>query len=1077
MMDQDKSKQQPSDELTELRQRVATLEAMEEELRKSRTLLQATIDNLPFDFFAIGMDGRYMLQNATSKAHWGDAVGKRSEDVAGSEETLVLCKENNRRAFAGEKVEEDVTLIIDDEKRHYHNVIAPIIDAGRIQGILGVNIDITERKRAEEVLRHSESRFRSLFQESPVGAVVVTPNGQFLQVNRAFCDFLGYSKPELVGQTVLSITHPEDREASSTAIRQAAESVAPLQRLEKRYLHKSGQVVWGEVSSTLMHDAEDKPDCFITQVLDITERKRAEERLRNSERTLRTLIDASPESILLMDTDGTILIANETVARRLGTTVDEITGQRIRSFMPPEVAANRNEHVAEVVRTGKPIRYEDQRSGRHFENTMHPVLDEQGKVAAVAILAIDRTDRKRAEQALKQAHDELERRVEERTAELSEANHQLQREVEERRAVEETLLHSRDELQTIYDEMVEGCLITDIETKRFLRVNSSFCRMVGYSEEELLAALISDIHPSDEVTNDLQRFQQVAEGQRSLNENRPILRKNGTIFYADIAGRRIFYHGRPSVLALFRDVTERRQAQVALQESEEKYKTLVETLPDAVIMADLTGHATFVSRQFVELHVAESADEFLGRCALDYMVPEDHEKCRIYYHRTLEDGITRDVEYSLLKKDGTRFPGELSSALVNDASGKPVAIVSVLRDISERKRAEEALRQSRDQLKAVYDGMSDGLLVADIETKRFVRANASICRMLGYSKEELLTLSVRDIHPEADLPFVVEQFQALVLGKIRVSEDVPVLRKDGTIFHAAVSSSLVDYDNRHCVAGFFRDSTERKHAEDALRKSEERFRSYFEQGLMGMAVSKGGTQWTEVNDRFCDILGYSREEVSQRKRTDFIHPDDVEAARRDYARLLTGETDHYTADRRYIRKDGNVIFLAVFGRVFRSKEGTVDNVLGLFNDVTERTSNQRALRQSHDELQTIYDQAVDGIIIVDAKKTNPIRANTAYCRMVGYSEEDVYSLSPERVHPPEALPAVLRHLDTVNKGNVARIDNMPFLRKDGCIAYADVVSSPIIYNERPCLISFFHDVTERKHVQDAGPARTKGLFR
>jgi PAS domain-containing protein len=210
MMDQDNSKQQILEELTELRHRVATLETVEEELRKNRALLQATIDNLPFDFFAIGMDGRYMLQNATSKAHWGDAVGKLPEDAAGNEETLVLWKENNRRAFAGEKVEEDVTLMVNSETRCYHNVIAPIIDAGRTQGILGMNVDITERKRAEEGLRESE-------------------------------------------------------------------------------------------------------------------------------RTLRTLIDASPEAIVLVDTEETILIANETAAHRLGGTVDGVTHQGIHTFGPQKV--------------------------------------------------------------------------------------------------------------------------------------------------------------------------------------------------------------------------------------------------------------------------------------------------------------------------------------------------------------------------------------------------------------------------------------------------------------------------------------------------------------------------------------------------------------------------------------------------------------------------------------------------------------------------------------------------------------------------------------------------------------------
>ncbi|MGB7735729.1 MAG: PAS domain S-box protein [Thermoguttaceae bacterium] len=706
MKDDEKTREQLLEELTELRHRVATLETVEAELWKSRAILQATIDNLPFDFFAIGMDGRYMLQNATSKAHWGDAVGKLPEDAAGNEETLVLWEENNRRAFAGEKVEEDVTLTIKGENRYCHNVIAPIIDTGRIQGILGVNIDITDRKRAEERLRESESRFRSLFQESSVGAAVVTPNSQFLQVNRAFCDFLGYSESELIGQTVLSVTHPDDRESSSTAIRQAAESVAPLQRLEKPYLHKCGQVVWGEVSSTLMHDTEGKPDYFITQILDITERKRADE-------------------------------------------------------------------------------------------------------------------------ALKKAHDELERRVEERTVKLAEASQQLRREIEERKAAEETL-----------------------------------------------------------------------------------------------------------------------------RESEEKYKTLVETSPDVVIMTDLTGHVTFVSRRLLDLHGVDSADEFLGKTAGDYLVSEDHDKYRLSLQDTIENSITRDVEYTFIKKNGTRFPAELSAALVKDASGKAVAIINVLRDITERKLAEEALRQS-----------------------------------------------------------------------------------------------------------------------------ERRFRNYFEQGLIGMAVTSVDKRWLEVNDRLCEILGYSREELVQTSWAELTHPDDLEENCRLFNQLLVGDIENFTLDKRYIKKDGGIVYTTIHTRAFRKEDGTIDHIVLLVEDITARKQAEEALRQNHDELRTIYEEITDGIVIVSVENPRPLRANAALCRMLGYSEEEMRNLSPTQVHSPETLSAVREQLEMAKQKGIARSSDVPFLRKDGSVFYADVTVSQIIYNRQPCWVSVIHDITERKHAQDALERERQSLWR
>ena len=126
-----------------------------------------------------------------------------------------------------------------------------------------------------------------------------------------------------------------------------------------------------------------------------------------------------------MDTDGRTLLANATTAHRLGTTVDKIIGKTPKDLLPPEVADKRMRNLQEVVRTGKAFRFEDERLGRCMENSLHPILDEQGKVTAVAVLGIDRTEKKQSEEALQKAREELERRVEGRTAELATANENL----------------------------------------------------------------------------------------------------------------------------------------------------------------------------------------------------------------------------------------------------------------------------------------------------------------------------------------------------------------------------------------------------------------------------------------------------------------------------------------------------------------------------------------------------------------------------------------------------------------------------------------------------------------------------
>jgi PAS domain S-box-containing protein len=408
-------------------------------------------------------------------------------------------------------------------------------------------------------------------------------------------------------------------------------------------------------------------------------------------------------------------------------------------------------------------------------------------------------------------------------------------------------------------------------------------------------------------------------------------------------------------------MTEKKPAEEALRESEERFRHAMEATNDGLWDWNVKTGEVYYSPAYSRILGYEPA-EFANHVQswIDFLHPDDRAKALSVNQACIENRIPAfEVEFRMRTKGGEwRTILGRGKAVCRDADGRATRMIGTHVDITERKRAEEALKRAHDELerrvetrtaeltesneelRAIYDGMPDGLLIADAETKRFVRANSSICEMLGYSEPELLSMSVSDIHPAKDLPAVIEAFQAQVEGRLHVASNLPVLRRDGRIVYADITSNRILYNGRTCLMGFFRDVTERKRIADALQ-------------------------------------------------------------------------------------------------------------------------------QSHDELRTIYDHIVDGIIIADAEKACPLRVNPAYCRMLGYSEAEAYSLSPERVHPPDVLPRVWEHLDEVKKGRVAAIEDLPFLRKDGAIIYADVVSGPIRYNERPCWISFFHDVTERKRDKEA----------
>ena len=253
----------------------------EEALRQSEARLRTAMESLPFDFFVMNEDGRYIMQNQTCREHWGEIVGKRPEDLKVTEDTLRLWQRNNRRAFAGETVKEEVKFQTGEDEGYHYNIISPIHADGQIRGILGINIDITERKKAEEALRESEVRYRTVVEDQTELICRFSKDGFLTFVNGAYSRYFEKSSQELIGQNFMQLV-PEEDHAKFKKLLRATGPEKPTVTHEHRVIAPDGEIRWQKWSNRAIFDEEGRFVEYQAVGRDITDRKLAEEALRKA---------------------------------------------------------------------------------------------------------------------------------------------------------------------------------------------------------------------------------------------------------------------------------------------------------------------------------------------------------------------------------------------------------------------------------------------------------------------------------------------------------------------------------------------------------------------------------------------------------------------------------------------------------------------------------------------------------------------------------------------------------------------------------------------------------------------------
>ncbi len=416
-----------------------------------------------------------------------------------------------------------------------------------------------------------------------------------------------------------------------------------------------------------------------------------------------------------------------------------------------------------------------------------------------------------------------------------------------------------------------------------------------------------------------------------------------------------------------------------------------------------------------------------------------------------------------MKKDENKTKDELINELM--MLRQQVAVLENHK--AEQKLVEEALEESEERFRAIFNNLRDGLLLADKATKKFLMANPAMHQMSGYAAEELLRLGINDIHPEQDLPTVLSKFEQLARREIVIAPDIPVRKRDGTIFYADITASFpIIFNGKEAVMGVFRDITERKQTEEALRQSEARYRNIFENAAEGIYQSAPDGRYLEVNPAFARMFGFDspndlKNDIQDIGRQLYVDP----SLREECIRTLQ-EKDAAIFEVQFRRKDGSMGWLSNNVRAVRDHHGKITHFEGVAEDITEHKHMEEALRESEERYRRLVEYSPETIAVHAEGKI--VYCNPAGAKLLGAANQDELVGKPVLdFFLPDSRESVKSKIrDDLVIGSANPLLERKILRLDGKIIDVEVTIMPIDYRQKPAVQVVMRNVTDRKRAEE-----------
>lgn len=858
--------------------------------------------------------------------------------------------------------------------------------------------DVTERKRAEAALRESEAQFRGIFENAAIGIGLTGVDGTLLKANPTLEAFLGYSEAEMRGKDFANITYPDDRTIDLTLTSEVIDGVRDSFQIEKRYIRKDGQIFWGRLTVSAVRNLAGDFQFTVAILEDINDRKLRELALDESERRFRATFNASFQFTALLEPDGTVIEANQTVLDFGGVKLTDVAGLPFwNTFYWREEDGERGswgrggaggaggaglspkqEQLREAIQQaalGQFVRYEVDFRGAGdrvitIDFSIKPVLDETGEVVLLLPEGRDISDRKKAEERL--------------------------------RLLESAVVNAND-----------AVLITEAEPinwpgPRIVYVNEAFTRMTGYSKEEVIGQTPRILQGPKTERAALSNIQQALRTWQSVRVELINYRKDGSQFWieleivpvADETGW--FTHW----VSVQRDITERKLVQEVLLIARKRLEYLLSSSPSIIYSCSTTEPygATFVSENVTAI-MGYEPQQFIEDASfwISRIHPDDIDRVLTQLPQIFEVGH-HSYEYRFLHQDGTYRWVLDAIKIVRDNEGNFVKCIGSWLDITERKQAEERLRL----LERAIAASGNAIVIGDAQApdNPIIYVNSGFERMTGYQREDVIGNRYGSYLQIGATPTVFEEVQSAIAQGRATQVTLCSSRIDGTLFWNELCITPVrDAIGRltHFI-GVQTDISDRKQVEEALRISEERLQLAIEGSGMGLWDWQLNTGQAYFDPQWKTMLGYEVEDIENSFLSweRLLHPEDLPFAIEALTAHFEGQTSIYEMEVRMLSKSGEWKWILSQGKVMeRDVSGVPVRMTGTHIDISDRILAQESLRESEERFRTMADSTAVLLWMADTEGLSTF-FNKTWLAFTGRTLEDELGLGwLDNVHPDD----------------------------------------------------------------------------